>query len=87
MKSLFVIGDFLFKEFVLEDQQVDNGYRDICVGKVEDCAEEVVARINKEAEPLRAAVPLEEREVEHIHNATHHKWSIAVAEVRYGCHG
>ena len=73
----------------MEEQQIDHCARDISVGQIENRAEEVVVVIDQEREPLGAAVPLEEREVEHIDHLTHQECAVTLAQRRHreGCRG
>ena len=77
-KVLFV------QEFELEQQQIDHRHRNIGIGKVKDRPEEVVVVIDQERQKIGAAIPAEEREVEHIDHLTHHRIGIVAAKV---CHG
>ena len=49
----------LLEKTPLENKQIDDCYRDISVGKVENCSEKVVVRIDQERQPIRTTVPLE----------------------------
>ena len=87
-------GDFFRKKtlvevFIVKNQQINHGYRDISIGQVENCTEEVVAAIDQEIEESGNAVPLKERKVEHIHDFAHHESCVVASEMgdRVGCGG
>lgn len=86
-------GDFskklLVEVFIVKNQQINHGYRDISIGQVENCTEEVVAAIDQEIEESGNAVPLKERKVEHIHDFAHHESCVVASEMgdRVGCGG
>ena len=61
-----ILGRFFRKKllvevFIVKNQQINHGYRDISIGQVENCTEEVVAAIDQEIEESGNAVPLKER--------------------------
>ena len=71
----------------MEYQQIDHCARYIGIGQVEYRAKEVVVVVHKEVQPTWYAIPLEQREVEHIDNLAHHKGAVALAKRGYrrGC--
>ena len=73
----------LLKEFVVEEQQIYHRHRYIGIGKVKDRPEEVVVVIDQERQKIGAAIPAEEREVEHIDHLTHHKSCVVTAKVSH----
>ena len=83
MRRLFV------EKLVLKQQQIDNGNGDIGVGQVEDGAEEIVVAVDEELQPSGYAVPLKQREVEHVDHASHHEAGVMAAELGngVGCRG
>ena len=89
-----ILGRFFRKKllvevFIVKNQQINHGYRDISIGQVENCTEEVVAAIDQEIEESGNAVPLKERKVEHIHDFAHHESCVVASEMgdRVGCGG
>ena len=68
----------------MEEQQIYHRHRDVCVGQVEYRTEEVVVVVYKERQPVGHAIPLEEREVEHIDHLTHQECAVTLAECSNG---
>ena len=70
----------LLEESVVENQQIDNRTRDIGIGEVEDCPEEVVVVIDEKTKPIGYAIPLKQWEVEHIYNLAHQERAVTLAQ-------
>ena len=60
----------------MEEQQVDNSNRDICIGNIKHCAEEVTILTHQEAKERGATIPLEQGEVYHVDYIAHKEASI-----------
>ena len=70
----------LVKEFILKQKQVDDGDGDVGVGEVEDRAEEIVVAVDQKPQEARHAVPLEQREIEHVDDLAHHEAGVVAPE-------
>ena len=68
----------ILEEFVVEDEH-NYRYRDVGVGEIEYRPEEIVVFVDEEREPLRDALPAEQREVEHVYDFAHEKRGVAIA--------
>ena len=80
LRQFFSIMDLILEESVVKYQQIYHCARYVGVGQIEYRAKEVVVVINQEIKPARNAIPLEQREVEHIYHLTHHKRTISLAQ-------
>ena len=67
----------------MEEHQIYHRHRNVRIGQVEYRPEEVVVVIHQERQPARHAVPLEEREVEHIDHLTHQERAVSLAQRGY----
>ena len=72
--------NLLVEKLVLEQKQINDCNRDICVGQIEDRAEEVIVAVDQESQHTRHAVPLEQREIEHVDDLSHHESGVVAAE-------
>ena len=79
--NYFYEKNLLAQEFVLKQKQIDDGDGDIGIGQVEDGPEKIVVAVHQEVQEPRYAVPLEEREIEHVDDLAHHEPGVVSAEM------
>jgi len=66
---------------VLKQKQIDDCHRDVGIGQIEDRAEEIVVAVDQKPQQAGYAVPLEQREIEHVDHFAHHKPGVVPPEL------
>ena len=84
LPTLFCEKKLFAEEFILKQKQIDCRHGDIGIGQVEDGAEEIVVAVHEELQQARYAVPLKQREIEHIDDLAHHETGVMASELRHG---
>ena len=75
--------NLLAEESELKYKQIDYCYRNVGIGQIEDCAEEVVVAVYQELQQTRYIFPLEKGKIEHVHHLAHHESGVMPAEFGY----
>ena len=66
---------------MLKQKQIDDCHRDVGIGQIEDRAEEIVVAVDQKPQQAGYAVPLEQREIEHVDHFAHHKPGVVPPEL------
>ena len=68
----------------MKQKQIDYSDGDVGIRQIEDGAEKVVVAVDQKAQQARHAVPLKQREIEHVDHLAHHEAGVMSPEVRHG---